>query len=107
MKKLRKKPKYNSLFKNMFINDAGIGSNRVIVSNNYLNNYNYFNKNNIKMLELRKKKYQENIIKLEEFKKETTPPDFSYTTSYYMYLNQLKFPPSILQDMYQPYHSYS
>jgi len=88
MKKLRKKPKYSSLFKNMFINDAGIGSNRIIVSNNYLNNYNYFNKNNIKMLELRKKKYQENIIKLEEFKKEATPPDFSYTTSYYMYFNQ-------------------
>ena len=38
-----------------YLNDYGIGSNRVIKTNFYLNNYNYYVKNNIKMKEIRRK----------------------------------------------------
>ena len=85
---MNKKSKFTSPIKHIEINDEGIGSNRIIINNNYLNNYNYFNKNNIKMLEIRKKKYLYNKFKLEEFKKEKSIPELAYTTSLYMYYNK-------------------
>ena len=86
----KKKSKYISPIKHISISDEGIGSNRIVISNNYLNNFNYYNKNNIKMLELRKKKYLQNRFKSEEFKREREIPELAYTTSYYIYYNNNK-----------------
>lgn len=86
----KKKPKYISPFKHISISDEGIGSNRIVISNNYLNNFNYYNKNNIKMLELRKRKYLQNRFESEEFKRERDIPELTYTTSYYIYYNNNK-----------------
>ena len=85
---IKKESKYTSPMKHMLINDAGIGSNRIVMLNNYLNNYNYFNKNNIKMLEFHKRKYLENKLKAEEYKREKSIPELSWATSYYLYFNK-------------------
>ena len=85
---IKKESKYTSPIKHMLINDAGIGSNRIVISNNYLNNFNYFNKNNIKMLEFHKRKYLENKLKSEEFKRENAIPELAWCTSYYIYFNK-------------------
>ena len=85
---IKKESKYTSPIKHMLINDAGIGSNRIVITNNYLNNYNYFNKNNIKMLQFHKKKYLENKLKAEEYKKEKSIPELGWSTSYYINFNK-------------------
>ena len=85
---IKKESKFTSPKKHILINDAGIGSNRLVISNNYLNNYNYYNKNNIKMLEFRKMKYLENKLKSEEYKREKSIPKLLYTTSYYINVNK-------------------
>ena len=85
---IKKESKYTSPLKHILINDAGIGSNRIIITNNYLNNYNYFNKNNIKMLQFRKKKYLENKLKAEEYKREKSIPELAWSTSYYINYNK-------------------
>ena len=87
---VRKESKYTSPINPMMINDAGIGANRLVISNNYLNNYNYFNKNNIKMLEFRKKKYLENKFKSEESKREKSLPELVYMASYFVSFNKIK-----------------
>ena len=85
---IKKESKYTSPIKHILVNDAGIGSNRIVITNNYLNNYNYFNKNNIKMLQFRKKKYLENKLKTEEFKREKSIPELAWSTSYYINYNK-------------------
>ena len=63
-----------------YLNDYGIGSNRVISSNFYLNNYNYYVKNNIKMQEMRKKNY---ITKFEKgLKSVATMPKMLYSNKF-------------------------
>lgn len=85
---IKKESKYTNPIKHILINDAGIGSNRIVKSNNYLNNFNYFNKNNIKMLEFHKKRYLENKYKAEEFKKEKSIPELAWVSSYYINFNK-------------------
>ena len=86
--KIKKESKYTSPIKHILINDEGIGSNRIIISNNYLNNYNYFNKNNIKMMNIHKRKYLENKYKKEEYKKGISIPQLVWSTSYYIDYNK-------------------
>ena len=86
--KIKKISKYTSPINHILINDEGIGSNRILISNNYLNNYNYFNKNNIKMLNIHKRKYLENKYKKEEIKKEKSIPELAWSASYYIYFNK-------------------
>ena len=74
--------------KHILINDAGIGSNRIIITNYYLNNYNYYNKSTIKLSEIRKKKYLERKLQLAAFKKEKAIPGQLYSTPYYSYNNK-------------------
>ena len=56
--------------KHILINDAGIGSNRLVMSNNYLNYFNYYHKNLIKMNKIReiknieRKKISKNLKKI-------------------------------------------
>ena len=71
--------------KHILINDVGIGSNRIIITNYYLNNYNYYNKSTIKLSEIRKQKYLERKLQLAEFKKEKTIPGQLYSTPCYSY----------------------
>ena len=71
--------------KHILINDAGIGSNRIIITNYYLNNYNYYNKSSIKLSEIRKQKYLERKLQLAKFKKEKITPGQLYSTPYYCY----------------------
>jgi hypothetical protein len=87
MNRKKTESKYTSPLKHIIINDTGIGSNRIVQNNNYLNSYNYFNKNNIKMLELHKKQYLINKLKLERFKTEDLIPGLPYTSLYYKYNN--------------------
>ena len=90
MNKQKTESKFTSPIKHTIINDAGIGSNRIVLSNNYLNSYNYFNKNNIKMLELHKKQYLINKLKLVKFKTQELIPGLPYTSLYYKYNNASK-----------------
>ena len=82
--------KHLSSNKHILINDVGIGSNRIIITNFYLNNYNYYNKSTIKLSEIRKQKYLERKLQLEEFKKEKKIPGQLYSTPYYSYSNKNK-----------------
>lgn len=59
---------------NLKITDEGIGRNRIILTNCYLNNYNFFNKSTIKLQKFRKKKYQEIKLNTERLKKENALP---------------------------------
>lgn len=83
----KKELKHLTPKKHLLINDIGIGSNRVVISNNYLNNFNYYNKNSIKMLELRKKKYLQNKNESEELTNEKYFPRLTHTKSYHNYNN--------------------
>lgn len=78
----------NSNNHHMWINDAGIGSNRIVIANNYLNTYNYYNRSTIKLLEFRKQKSLERKLLSEEFKNLKTIPGMVYSTSYYNYNNK-------------------
>ena len=55
--------------KHLIINDAGIGSNRLVKLNNYLNDFNYYHKNMIKMNKIREIRSIERKQSLEKFKK--------------------------------------
>lgn len=57
------------------ITDNGIGSNRLLRSNNYLNDFNIFNKNSIKMNKLRQKIYEEKKLNTIKLKKKYTMPE--------------------------------
>ena len=81
-------PKHLFSNKHFLINDIGIGSNRIIITNCYLNNYNYYNKSSIKLSEIRKQKYLERKLQLEEFKKEKAIPGQLYSIPYYNYNNK-------------------
>ena len=74
--------------KHILINDVGIGSNRIILANYYLNNYNCYTKSTIKLSEMRKQKYLERKLQLAEFKKVETIPGKLYSTPYYSYNNK-------------------
>ena len=73
-----KKPKIKK--SDLYVNDYGIGSNRITVSNFYLNNYNYYVKNNLKMQEIRKKYYQTKYKKRR--KGEASMPKLLYSNKF-------------------------
>ena len=77
--------KCTSPMRHLIIDDKGIGSNRVIIANHYLNNYNYFIKNNIKMSEIRKKQYLINKHRLERLKAEQLMQGIPYPSSFNNY----------------------
>ena len=87
MSKKKLESKYTSPNNHMWINDAGIGSNRIVIANNYLNTYNYYNRSTIKLLEFRKQKSLERKILSEEYKNMKAIPGMAYSTSYYNYGN--------------------
>ena len=87
MSKKKLESKYTSPNNHMWINDAGIGSNRIVIANNYLNTFNYYNRSTIKLLEFRKHKSLERKLLSEEFKNMKTIPGMAYSTSYYNYGN--------------------
>ena len=66
--------KHNSRTKHSKITDDGIGFNRLLRTNYYLNDCNIFNKNCIKMNEIRKKINEERKLKTAEKKKGNTMP---------------------------------
>ena len=79
---------YSQLFgpnKHILINDAGIGTNRLVKSNNYLNDYNYYYKNMIKMHKIRELKTIERKQNLEKFKKDIIVPGLTFSSAYYKY----------------------
>lgn len=71
--------------KHIIINDAGIGSNRLVKSNNYLNDFNYYHKNMIKMNKNREIRSIERKQKLEKFKKDIIVPGLTFSSAYYKY----------------------
>ena len=71
--------------KQILINDAGIGSNRLKMSNNYLNTFNYFHKNLIKMNRIKEIKTFERKQKLDKFKKAKEIPGLMFSSAYYKY----------------------
>ena len=71
--------------KQILINDAGIGSNRLKMSNNYLNTFNYFHKNLIKMNKIKEIKTFERKKNLEKFKKDKEIPGLMFSSAYYKY----------------------
>ena len=72
---------YNALL----INDEGIGSNRIVMSNHYLNTYNYYHKNVIKMNKILELKNHERKKILEKFRKDKEIPGLMFSTAYYKY----------------------
>lgn len=71
--------------KHILINDAGIGSNRLVMSNNYLNYFNYYHKNLIKMNKIREIKNIERKKNFEKFKKDKIVPGLTFSSAYYKY----------------------
>ena len=71
--------------RHILINDAGIGSNRLVKSNNYLNNFNYYHKNMIKMHKIREIRSIERKNNLEKFKKDIKVPGLTFSSAYYKY----------------------
>ena len=71
--------------KHILINDAGIGSNRIKMSNNYLNTFNYFHKNMIKMNRIKEIKAFERKQQSERFKTEKEIPRLMFSSGYYKY----------------------
>ena len=87
MSKKKMESKCTSSNNHIWINDAGIGSNRIVIANNYLNTFNYYNRSTIKLLEFRKHKSLERKLLSEEYKNMKTLPGMVYSTSYYNYSN--------------------
>ena len=79
--------KYLTPLNRISINKDRTDSKRIIITNNYLNGFNYYNKNNIKMLEFRRQKYLYNKFVSEEHKRDKSLQNLSYTTSYYLNSN--------------------
>ena len=71
--------------KHILINDAGIGSNRLKRSNNYLNTFNYYYKNMIKMKKILELKHFERKKILEKFRKDKEIPGLMFSSAYYKY----------------------
>lgn len=71
--------------KYILINDAGIGSNRLVMTNHYLNNFNIYRKNMIKMSKILEIKNYERKKKLEKFKKDKEVPGLMFSSAYYKY----------------------
>ena len=69
----------------ILINDEGIGSNRIQMSNHYLNNFNYFHKNLIKMNKIREMKIVERKQNLDKFRKDKEIPGLMFSNAYYKY----------------------
>ena len=69
----------------LFINDAGIGSNRIEMTNNYLNTFNYYHKNMIKMHRIREIENFERKEKFYKFRKDIEIPGLMFTNAYYKY----------------------
>ena len=71
--------------KYILINDANIGSNRIVMSNHYLNTHNYFHKNLIKMNKILELKNLERKKLEEKFRKDKYIPGLMFSSSYYKY----------------------
>ena len=71
--------------RHLIINDAGIGSNRLVKLNNYLNDFNYYHKNMIKMNKIREIRSIERKQSLEKFKKDIIVPGLTFSSAYYKY----------------------
>ena len=71
--------------KHILINDAGIGSNRIEMSNHYLNYFNSYRKNMIKMSRILELRNIERKKKLEKFRKEKEIPGLMFSSAYYKY----------------------
>ena len=64
------------------INESYIFPTRIIQSNLYLNQFNYFNRNSIKMLSIKKKIYFQKRMQMEEYKKQKTLPEVIYSENH-------------------------
>ena len=71
--------------KYILINDAGIGSNRLVMSNHYLNTFNYYHKNLIKMNKILELKNAERKKLEEKFRKDKEIPGLMFSSAYYKY----------------------
>lgn len=71
--------------KHILINDAGIGSNRLEMTNHYLNKFNYYQKNLIKMNKILEINSYERKKKLEKFRKDKEIPGLTFSSAYYKY----------------------
>ena len=85
MKNFKIQKKTKKSYKRLLVNDEGIGSNRIIMSNHYLNTYNYFHKNMIKMNKILELKNHERKKILEKFRKDKEVPGLMFSTAYYKY----------------------
>ena len=85
MKNFKIQKKTKKSYKRLLVNDEGIGSNRIIMSNHYLNTYNYYHKNMIKMNKILELKNHERKKILEKFRKDKEIPGLMFSTAYYKY----------------------
>jgi len=85
MKNSKIQTKTKKPYKPLLVNDEGIGSNRLVMSNHYLNTYNYYHKNMIKMNKILELKNHERKKILEKFRKDKEIPGLMFSSAYYKY----------------------
>ena len=85
----KKEKKFKSPKQHIIIDDSRIGFNRIVIDNKYLNNFNYYNKNIIKLHELSKQKKLERKLRSED-RKDKSLQVLLYSTSYHNKQNNNK-----------------
>ena len=85
MKNSKIQTKTKKPYKPLLVNDEGIGSNRLVMSNHYLNTFNYYHKNLIKMNKILELKNAERKKLEEKFRKDKEIPGLMFSSAYYKY----------------------